>query len=354
MEKAPLYGVLCLRILSRNQGNQVLGSLFRIENQFLDNGSSRNAPMASKWETIFPLAMQPANDTQIAPKLPRVWEYTDYRAWLTDTFKARKAIHSWYSYGVLAQRSGFQARDYLLRVMKGERGLSFEGAERLADALDLQTGEKSYFLALVEYNQAKHDLEREVAWSKVQHALSRSRNGSAPRLLTSIHRQILSSWQHLAIRSLVEMKPDPGDWEALGKRLRPRRSKTSVRRSVTLLEKCGLLEKRVDGFWYATDKSIATPPEVAIPAARQFHRGCLKLATSSLEGIPSGRRNISGVMLGISKESYDKVVERIAALREELVQLAEGDCKADCIYQLNLSFFPLSDYESWEESRPCA
>lgn len=288
------------------------------------------------------------------PVLPRVWEYTDYRAWLSDTFKARKAMHRWYSYGVLAQRAGFQARDYLFRVMKGERGLSIEGAERLAEALDLQAGEKSYFIALVEYNQAKRDREREVAWSKVQHALTRSRNGSAPRLLTGIHRQIISSWQHLAIRSLIEMRPDSGDWEALGKRLRPRRSKSSVRRSIGLLEKCGLIEKRGDGLWYATDKSIATPPEIALPAVRQFHRGCLRLATSALEGTPTGRRNLSGVMLGISKETYAMVCERLASLREELVQMAENDCKADCVYQLNLSLFPLSEYEMWEDDRPCA
>lgn len=298
--------------------------------------------------------MTPSKDTTSAPTIPRVWDYTDYRAWLSDAFKARKAIHRWYSYGVLAQRSGFQARDYLLRVMKGDRGLSLDGAERLADALDLQAGEKSYFVALVEYNQAKRDSEREIAWSKVQHALSRSRNGSAPRLLTGVHRQIISNWQHLAIRSLIEMRPDPGNWEALGKRLRPKRSKTSVRRSILLLEKCGLIEKRADKLWYATDKSIATPPEVALPAVRKFHRGCLKLAANSLDEIPSSRRNISGVMLGISKETYHEVCERIAALREDLVRLAEGDCKADCVYQLNLSLFPLSDFESWEGDKPCA
>lgn len=303
---------------------------------------------------MFHAVMSPQKTTDSAPVLPRVWEYTDYRAWLSDTFKARKAMHRWYSYGVLAQRAGFQARDYLLRVMKGERGLSIDGAERLAEALDLQSGEKNYFLALVEYNQAKRDEEREIAWSKVQHALTRSRNGSAPRLLTSIHRQIISSWQHLAIRSLIEMKPDRGDWEALGKRLHPRRSKSSVRRSVALLEKCGLLEHRPDGLWYATDKSIATPPEVAIPAARQFHRGCLKLAAEAIEAVPAAHRNVSGVMLGISKETYDIVCDRIAQLREELVQLAESDCKANIVYQLNLSIFPLSEYETSEDDRPCA
>jgi uncharacterized protein (TIGR02147 family) len=286
--------------------------------------------------------MKPVSETPGAPPLPLVWEYTDYRAWLTDTFKARKAIHSWYSYGVLAQRAGFQARDFLLRVMRGDRRLSMEGAERLADALDLPRREKAYFLALVEYNQAKTDDDREVAWGKVQHALAKSQNASAPRLLTDLHREILSEWHHLAIRSLIEMSPESGDWEALGKRLHPPRTAAVVRKSVKLLEKGGLVDKRPDGLWYATEKAIATPAEVANPAVRQFHRECLDLAKLSLESIASDNRNVTGLTIGISPRTYRFVCERLTELREEIARLADSDDQADRVYQLTLALFPLS------------
>jgi len=293
--------------------------------------------------------MKDQPESQSTPVLPAVWEYTDYRAWLTDTFKARKAIHSWYSYGVLAQRSGFQARDFLLRVMRGDRRLSPEGAERLATALDLPRREKAYFLALVEYNQAKTDADREVAWGKVQHALAKSRNASAPRLLTDIHREILSEWHHLAIRSLIEMRPDPGDWEALGKRLLPPRTEAVVRRSVKLLQSGGLIENKADGLWYATEKSVATPPEVGHPAVRQFHRECLELAGASLEGVTSDRRNISGLTLGISERTYRLVCDRLTELREELSRLSDSDEESDRVYQLTLALFPLSNPGSSKE-----
>jgi len=276
-------------------------------------------------------------------RLPRIWEYTDYRLWLSDTFNARKAIHKWYSYGVLAQRAGFSTRAFLYRVMRGERGLSAAGAEKLANALDLETKEKDYFLALVEYNQAKRDAERELAWNKVQHVLVRSRNASAPRLLTSVHRQVMSGWNHLAIRSLIEMTPDPGNWAELGSRLRPRRSAASVRRSVALLQKGGLIERRPDGFWHATDKSITTPPEVALPAVGQFHRSCLRLASASLENCSSKQRNITGAMLGISSKSYELICDKISSLHEEIMKIAENDLGADRVYQLSVALFPLAD-----------
>lgn len=286
------------------------------------------------------------------PQLPLVWEYTDYRAWLTDTFKARKAIHSWYSYGVLAQRAGFQARDFLMRVMRGDRRLSPEGAARLAAALDLPRREQAYFLALVDYNQARTDAEREIAWGKVQHALARSRNASAPRILTDIHREVLSEWHHLAIRSLIEMAPDPGDWAALGRRLRPIRTESVVRKSVKLLQSGGLVEQRPDGLWYATEKAIATPPEVANPAIRRFHRDCLQLAGDALENVPSDQRNVTGVTLGISRRTYRLVCDRLTELREELSRLADTDDQADQVYQLTLAMFPLSNSSSATEDQP--
>lgn len=287
--------------------------------------------------------MERASNTSDLPGLPPVWDYTDYRQWLRDMFQARKAVHSWYSYGVLAQKAGFLARDYLLRVMRGDRGLSPKGSEQLATALGLHSEEHSYFLALVRFNQAKHDSAREFAWTQMLHARHKSKDARTRRHITEVHRQVLSGWQHLVIRSLLEMRPNPGDWSALGKRLRPRRSRSSVRRSIHLLQECGLVEKRADGFWYATDKSIATSPEVAVPAVRQFHRNCLKLASESIERFPTQYRNVSGVVLGISRASYDLVCQRLTNLRQELTQIAENDPNAEGVYQLTMALFPMTD-----------
>lgn len=287
----------------------------------------------------------PEMEKEPLPPLPSVWEYTDYRVWLTDTYHARKAIHRWFSYGVLAQRAGFKARDFLLRVMRGERCLSSESAARLAAALDLPRREQEYFRALVAYNQARSDPEREAAWGRVQHTLAKSRNASAPRQLTGIHREILGQWHHLAIRSLIEMTPEQGDWEALGKRLNPSRTAAVVRRSAELLERGGLLEKRADGLWHATEKSVSTPAEVGVPALRTFHRDCLHLAGEAIEETPSHHRNITGVTLGISERTYRLVCDRLTELRLELGKLAEGDDEADRVYQLTLALFPLSRIE---------
>lgn len=295
---------------------------------------------ASKTRNERPGTPVPVAGSDTSP--PSVWEYTDYRVFLQETYQRRKATHRWFSYGVLAQKAGFKARDFLLRVMRGQRSLGPESAQKLAEALDLRKHETDYFLRLVDYNQAKTDGEREIAWGRLQHALRRSRNPSAPRLLTDIHREVLSRWHHLAIRSLLEMRPDPGDWADLGRQLRPSQTAATVKRSVKLLSDAGLVAKGRDGLWRATETSLATPAEVANPALRRFYRDCLHLAERSLEDVPAEERNITGVTLGISERTYKLVVERLAGLRQEIALLAESDTEADRVVQLQLSLFPLS------------
>lgn len=289
------------------------------------------------------------NQPVAVASLPSIWDYSDYRLWLTDAFRARKAQHQWYSYGVLAKKAGFLARDFPLRVMRGERRLSPESAERMADAMDLSRREKAYFVALVEFNQARKQEDQEIAWSKVQHALAKANDLTAPRGLTEAHREVLGKWHHLAVRALLEMRPDPGHWEALGLRLHPPRSSRAVRESVHLLERVGLVEYCSDGLWRATKKPLCAPSEAALPSIRNFYHECLELAKNCLDSVPVEERNVTGATLGISQRTYRLICERLAALREEVSGLAEADAEADRVYQLTLTLFPISAPLSQEE-----
>ena len=173
-------------------------------------------------------------------------------------------------------------------------------------------------------------------------------NADAPRPLVAIHREILSKWHHLAIRSLIEMSPDPGDWAALGRRLHPRRSAATVRRSVKLLEAAGLVEKRSDGLWHAMEKAVATTHDVGKEPIRHFHRQCLGLATASIANTPPEHRDVTGLTMGVSEKSYRLIRERLTEMRAEFARIADADADADRVYQLTIALFPLSDSASME------
>src|SRR4051812_40689811 len=95
------------------------------------------------------------------PALEPLFAYTDYRSFLADWFAEKKRINGHFSLRVLAEQSGFKARDYLMRVMRGERNLSAEGVRKLSDFFRFSEKQAEYFSTLVRFNQARTHTEKE-------------------------------------------------------------------------------------------------------------------------------------------------------------------------------------------------
>jgi uncharacterized protein (TIGR02147 family) len=77
-------------------------------------------------------------------------------------------------------------------------------------------------------------------------------------------------------------------------------------------------------------------------AVQHFHAEAMKLAEQALRNLPRDKRNISGLTLGISQETYDKVCLEVQECQKRIVDIAEKDAAADRVYQLNFHFFPVS------------
>lgn len=68
--------------------------------------------------------------------LENLYTYSDYRQFLRDNFQEKKLANLAFSYRVLAEHCGFKARDYLMRVMSGQKNLSQDGADLLSKYFD--------------------------------------------------------------------------------------------------------------------------------------------------------------------------------------------------------------------------
>lgn len=80
-----------------------------------------------------------------------------------DTF-----TNSSFSWRDFARAAEFNSPVFLKLVCDGRSGLSLEGAERVAKVMDLSEFEYDYFIALVKFNQAKRDTERNEAFNTLQ------------------------------------------------------------------------------------------------------------------------------------------------------------------------------------------
>ena len=273
----------------------------------------------------------------------KIYEYLDYRQYLTDYYQFKKLHSSGFSLRTFSDRIGFKTKDFILRVMRGDKNLSAQSVPMVAQALKLGKRESEFFEALVGFNQAGTTEERDNWFSQLQITLKAARFTSTQLRLAHHQYQVYSQGYHLAVRSLIGLHGFAGDYAALAARMHPRISPEEARQSVALLENCGLVICDAQGQYTLTRTAITTGDRVSRFALQGYHQHTLKLGSASIDADAPSTRNISGLTLGISQKGYARIVERLNAFRKEVAQIADEDAEADRVYQLQLLLFPLSE-----------
>ena len=172
-----------------------------------------------------------------------LFEYTDYRKFLRDYYDSKKGEKRGFSLKVLADRAGFKARDYVLRVMNGSRNLSQSGAFMLSRALRLSEKETDYFSHLVSFNQANTSREKDFFLGKMAGIGKYNR----PQKLRQEQVSYLSEWYYSALRSLLPVINFKDDYAELAKFLDPQLTPSQTRKAVEVLLQLGLLIKEKTG-----------------------------------------------------------------------------------------------------------
>ena len=281
-----------------------------------------------------------------APKpTKKIFEYLDYREFLKDYYNAKKETNPAFSLRVFSDKIGFKAKDFISRVMNGDKNLSSQSIPKVASGLRLGKHETEFFIALVKFNQAETTEERNAAFNEMQAVLKVVRFAEKQQLLGHTQYMVYSDWRHLIIRSLIGMFGFDGDYETLAKRVHPRITAEEAKKSVKLLEDCMLIKKDKGGNYTLTENAITTGDRTSRLALRGYHQQCLKLAADSIDRDPPGTRHISGLTLGISQEGYERIVERINAFRKEIALIAEEDESSDKVFQLQFALFPVGGKE---------
>ena len=271
----------------------------------------------------------------------KVFEYLDYREFLKDYYNSKKEANPAFSLRVFSDKIGFKAKDFISRVMNGDKNLSNQSIPKVASGLRLGKHETEFFIGLVKFNQAETTEERNAAFEEMQAALKVVRFAEKQHILGHAQYMVYSHWRHLTIRSLIGLFGFDGDYETLAKQVHPKITAEEAKKSVKLLEECELIKKNEKGNYVLTENAITTGDRTSKLALRGFHQQCLKLAADSIDRDPPGSRHISGLTLGISQEGYERIVERINAFRKEIALIAEEDKNSDKVFQLQFALFPV-------------
>lgn len=268
-----------------------------------------------------------------------IFEYSDYRQYLSDYYSQKKLKNSGYSHRVFASQAGLSSPSHLLMIIKGKRNLSMKTIPKFADGLKLTLKEKRFFELLVLYNQTE-DLQMKAKY--FGEIISIKANLAGLHKLEKEKFDFLSKWYAVAIYVLIDLKnfkPDP-TW--ISKRLGSKVSAAQVKETLTSLFNLKMIEtdplkglKQVSGAVTVADdtKSIAV---------FEYHNSMIRLAAEALRKNSHSEREMNGATISIPKDKLPEFKEKIRAFRKEINQLASSYENPDEVYQLNVQLFPIT------------
>lgn len=262
-------------------------------------------------------------------------EYIDFRQYMRDFYEERKR-RSAFTWREFSRIAGFSSSAYMKVVCDGASKLSKIGVERVGAAMGLTGFEMDYFRAMVKFGQADSEEKKKAAYGEMLAVAKQYKI----RVLSGDLFEYYDSWRNPVLRELAPLMPGatPGE---IAKKIYVETSAQEVRESLDFLTKTGLLKKKEDGTLVQSETSVKGATDATRLALRGMHRQMSELATPALD-LPKEERNFSGVTMGVSRESYARIVDVLNECRKKIVAIAGEESNIEQVYRVNLQLFPLT------------
>jgi uncharacterized protein (TIGR02147 family) len=274
----------------------------------------------------------------VSSKLPSVYEYTDYRAFLRDHFVASKAAKPYYSHRYFARKAGFATSNFVKLVMDGKRNLGPQALEGVIKALQLGRDEAAFFGDLVALDQAESLADRNRAFDRV----AANRRFRQARKLEGPLFEYLRHWYFPAVRELSARGDFVEDPRWIAQQILPAITAKQAKAALETLERLGLLVRDEHGRLARGEPSLTTGHEVRSVVVPAYHRQMIEQAGGSVDRVPPEERDVSALTVCIKQQSLEELKQRIRRFREDLLELCDRESEPERVYQLCVQLFPLS------------
>ena len=277
---------------------------------------------------------------KIREEIP-VARFMHYRDYLKNVYQFLKPQIAGYSYLKFATEMGFgQQNNFLRLIINGQRKLTVKSAEKIADAFLFGKTERRYWLALVQFCNARRASERD------DH--SKTLMNLKPKLLPeTIDRARLtyfSEWHHSVIRELTardDFEMDPKWIQA--KIAFPLRVE-EITQSLELLTKLGLIYYDGKSKRYKrSSETLDTGADARGLAFMTYHQKMIDVAKLAVPFVSREKREIQAATIYISEEKLIELKKKVRQLFDEAISmdLSEGGGEHEVV-QINMQMFPFT------------
>ncbi len=269
--------------------------------------------------------------------LKSVIEYQDYRQYILDYYTERKRCSA-FTWREFAKLAGYASGSYLKLVTDGKTRLVEEGAKKTAIAMGLLDYEYEYFMLLVQYENAKNDLQKKKYFEAIQEITSAHK----VKLLGSDSYAFYESWLHSVVRELAPNMPGAKPLE-IAKAIRIPVTAAEISDSLNFLIKNKFLTVDENGNYSQSDKLLTTGRLnfVSIPV-HSLIRQMGEFALQAFDDLPISERFFSGLTMGVTEKSYNKVIEELKECRQKIFAAVSAEDETEKVCRLNIQLFPLT------------
>jgi uncharacterized protein (TIGR02147 family) len=280
--------------------------------------------------------------------LPQLATYTDYRQYLRDYYKYKRALHQKdhraYSYAMFAAAADIKSPNYLKLIIEGQRNLSEAMILRFAKAMQLNKEDTTEFKALVLYNQELEPVRRNQYLKNLSDLrVQRQLHGGDIDARTW---DKVPNWIAWVLQSMIDQ--DGVDFD-------PRRLQNLLSSKVTLGDIEAALNKLLQSGEIARDENtremrktrqlIESPESVPVALIRKIQAELMYLGLESLFRDDPAEREFGALTVALTDDEFEQIRFELRQLRKRLhrdVAAKREAGKGERVYQLNIQFFPMT------------
>ncbi len=268
--------------------------------------------------------------------MTRIYNYFDYREFLSEWFQEQKKSGSNVSYQSVSEKAGFSSKSYLHRIVTGKAPLSMKSSTPLGVALKLSPEECAYLRLLIQFKHAKKDAERIDLLKEIERFAD-----TRAYALEKKKFEYFSKWYIPVIREVVTTFDFADDYQKLGRSLNPVISAKEARTAIQFLLELNLIVKDKNRY-VQTEKFIMAQDDVASLALRSYQRTMIEMGRDAIERFDKDSRNVLSVTAGISQEGYAVLNAAVEEFQKKVLDIVNQHTSVELSCQINTQIFPLT------------
>lgn len=270
-----------------------------------------------------------------------IFEYLDFRAYLTDYYQEQKEKKPYFTHRYFCKKAGLSSPMHLKLVMTGKRNLTHKTIPKFARGLELKKRDAEYFENLVYFCQSKTPDEKTQFLQKME---SFRLNPASRTLIHKEQMSLYSQWYFVLIYELVATQGFTEDPQWIASRIGDGLRAIEVRKALQLMIETGLLVRDEEGRLKQASPIVRSADETEDLRVREFQKRMIARSLSRIDD-PIDLRQFGAVTVASNPEQFQRVKELAKEFMREANRILTRPEPGERVYQLNLQFFQVTQSE---------